>query len=117
MKPTPNTPIVFYDGLCGLCDKSVQFILKHDSKKIFLFSALQSDFASNTLNNPLAYNSFILNHNGKTYQKSTAALHTLKLLGGFWTLLFCFIIVPPFIRDAVYDFIAANRFLDCCSVI
>ncbi|MBP9187109.1 MAG: DUF393 domain-containing protein [Bacteroidia bacterium] len=114
-------PIIFYDGLCGLCDKSVQFVLKHDTHNKFLFCALQDNYAQQILGNNLTFDSFILHHNNKIYTQSTAALITLKLLGGFWQLLYIFIIVPAFIRNAVYQYIAKNRYkwfgkYDTCKI-
>lgn len=107
---TPNQPIIFYDGLCGLCDRSVQFVLKHDKKALFKFSTLQGAFAEKTLKGPVSMNSFILLYRGKVYRESAAALHTFRLLGGLWRLLFVFIIVPGFIRNTIYRYIARNRY-------
>jgi predicted DCC family thiol-disulfide oxidoreductase YuxK len=55
-------------------------------------------------------NSFVLLENGKVYTRSTAALRVAKQLSGIWPILYVFIIVPPFIRNAVYDWIAHNRY-------
>lgn len=117
----PTQPIIFYDGLCGLCDKSVQFVLKHDTQNKFLFCALQDNYAKQILGNNITFDTFILYHNNKIYTQSTAALITLKLLGGFWQLLYIFIIVPAFIRNAVYQYIAKNRYkwfgkYDTCKI-
>lgn len=116
-----NHPIIFYDGLCGLCDKSVQFILKHDSKRIFRFAPLQSGFAKEILGQHITFDSFILFYQNKTYFQSTAALNVLKLLGGVWLVGYVFILVPPFIRNGIYDFIARNRYkwfgkFDSCKI-
>jgi predicted DCC family thiol-disulfide oxidoreductase YuxK len=78
----PSQTIIFYDGLCGLCDKSVQFILEKDKHEQFLFCALQSNYAREVLGDKISFDSFILYDNGKTYTKSTGALLTLKKLGG-----------------------------------
>lgn len=115
-----SQPIIFYDGLCGLCDKSVQFVLKHDKLKLFRFATLQSDFAYNTIGQQQT-DSFVLLDRNKIYLESTAALLTLKKLGGPWRLLAVFLIVPPFIRNAVYRFVARNRYkwfgrFDSCKV-
>lgn len=115
-----SQPIIFYDGLCGLCDKSVQFVLKHDKKQRFKFATLQSDFANDTIGRPET-DSFVLYDNDKMYMESTAALLTLKKLGGMWNLFAVFLIVPPFIRNAVYRFVARNRYkwfgkFDSCKV-
>ncbi|MCU0441256.1 MAG: DCC1-like thiol-disulfide oxidoreductase family protein [Bacteroidia bacterium] len=114
-------PILFYDGLCGLCDKSVQFILKHDRKKTFRFAPLQSDFAKETLGHAFAFDSVVLYHQNKTYFRSTAALRVLKLLGGFWMIPSILLLVPTFIRNAIYDFVARNRYkwfgkFDTCKI-
>lgn len=114
-------PILFYDGLCGLCDKSVQFILRHDRKKIFRFAPIQSDFAKEILGPATAFDSVILYHQNKTYFRSTAAINVLKLLGGFWMIASILLLVPPFIRNAIYDFVARNRYrwfgkFDTCKI-
>lgn len=106
--------VIFFDGICNLCNGAVQFTIEHDVKNIFKFATLQSDFAEEELkefnidHNQLG--SFVLLADGKVYQKSTAALRVAKKLNGFWPLLYAFVVVPRFIRDAVYDFIAKNRY-------
>ena len=108
-----KNPVVLFDGVCNLCSSSVQFIIKHDNKKQFRFASLQSEFGQKVMEqfglptNEL--NSFILLENGKIYTKSTGALRVTKKLNGLWVLLYGFIIVPPFIRNAVYSFVARNR--------
>lgn len=116
-----NHPVVFYDGVCGLCDRSVQFTIRHDSKRVFRYAALQSDIAHQTLGEHITFDSFIYYENGKAFYRSTAALKVLKKLGGIWSLLYVFILVPAFIRNAVYDFIADNRYkwfgkFDSCKI-
>jgi predicted DCC family thiol-disulfide oxidoreductase YuxK len=107
-------PIIFFDGVCNLCNGAVQFTIERDTKNLFRFASLQSDFAKETLS-PYGIdtdqkNSFILLENGKIYQQSTAALRVAKRLGAAWPLLYAFIILPPFIRNAVYGYIAKNRY-------
>ncbi len=107
-------PIVLFDGVCNLCNAAVRFIIKRDKKNLFKFTSLQSAFGQSVLqkfhlsDEPL--NSFILFEKGKVYKRSTAALMVAKQLSGGWPLLYAFMIVPPFIRDAVYNFIANNRY-------
>lgn len=103
-------PVVFYDGVCGLCDRSIQFIIQRDRQRVFRYAALQSDIARKTLGQSITFDSFILFENGVAYDRSTAALKVLKKLGGLWSLLYIFIIIPPIIRNAVYDFVARNRY-------
>jgi predicted DCC family thiol-disulfide oxidoreductase YuxK len=106
--------IVLFDGVCNLCSSSVQFILNRDHKKQFLFGSLQGNYGQTILSNHQlpkdAFNSFMLLEGEKLYTKSTGALRMLKHLGRGWQLLYVFIIVPPFIRDGVYNIIANNRY-------
>lgn len=112
MEKTPL--IILFDGDCNLCNGTVQFILKKDKKKQFRFASLQGKFGQGILNKfglpggkP---NSFILLEGEKIYTHSTGALRVFRQLGGIWKLLYVFIIIPPFIRDGVYNFIARNRY-------
>ena len=106
--------IVFFDGVCNLCDSSVQFIIKRDPNGKFKFSPLQNEKGQEVLSmNELRtsdFDSILLSINGKLYQKSSAALRIAKELNGLWPLMYAFIIVPPFIRNVVYDFIAERRY-------
>lgn len=109
-----NKSIIFFDGVCNLCNNSVKFIIKRDNHKRFLYASLQSDAARDILlqfkikNSNL--DSIILLENGKLYQKSTAILKIAKQLNGFWKLNYVFIIIPKFFRDFIYDIIAKNRY-------
>ena len=107
-------PMILFDGVCNLCNASVQYVIKHDKKRLFRFTSLQSSFGKKILkenNLPQnTFNSFILLDNNKIYTRSTAALLVAKKLSGFIKLLYGFIIVPKFIRDFVYDVIARNRY-------
>jgi predicted DCC family thiol-disulfide oxidoreductase YuxK len=114
-------PIIFYDGECGLCDRSIQFVMRHDKKRRFRFAALQSDFAAKTLGKDLTFDSFVFYEHGKARYRSSAALHMFRTLGGAWSLLYGLMIIPPFIRNAVYDFVARNRYkwfgkYDSCKI-
>jgi predicted DCC family thiol-disulfide oxidoreductase YuxK len=92
----------------------VQFIIKHDRKKKFRFATLQGKTGQAILTGAgLAqndFNSFILVDGDKVYSHSGAALRMCKKLGGGWSLLYGLMIVPRFIRDAVYNLIARNRY-------
>lgn len=121
MTEPADHPVIFYDGVCGLCDRSVQFIIRHDRKQVFRFAALQSAYAAKTLGSNITFDSFIYYHHEKVAYRSSAALHVFKKLGGLWSLLFVLIIIPPFIRNAVYDMVARNRYkwfgrFDSCKV-
>lgn len=106
--------IILFDGVCNLCNAAVQFVIKNDRKKLFKFASLQSEIgksivAESTINTADT-DSFVLYSNGHYYTHSTAALMVLKTLGGTWKVLYAFIIVPKFLRNAIYKFVAANRY-------
>lgn len=107
-------PVVFFDGFCNLCNGAVQFTIERDRKNIFRFSSLQSDYAQEKLSgfslNKGQGESMVLLEDGKVYERSTAALRVARRLSGGWPLLYGFIIIPRFIRDAVYKYIAKNRY-------
>jgi len=109
-----DQPIVLFDGVCNLCNGAVQFIIRHDKKNIFMFASLQSEVGRKILeqyNFPLdEFNSFILIENNKAYTRSTGALRVAKKLNGLWPLLYGFIIIPKFIRDSIYNWVAGNRY-------
>lgn len=108
-----NHPIILFDGVCNLCNSSVQFIIKRDKNATFRFAQLQSEVGIALLKSykiPDTLNTFILIENKSVYQKSTAALRVTRKLSGCWPLMYGFIIVPPFIRNAVYDFISKHRY-------
>ncbi len=107
-------PIILFDGVCNLCNSSVQFVISHDPQHHFRFASLQSDFGQSVLRKfdlpTNSLQSFILLENNKIDTASTAALKVAKQLTRGWSLLYAFIIVPAFIRDAVYQLIAKNRY-------
>lgn len=107
-------PVILFDGVCNLCNSVVQFVIKHDRKKQFRFASLQSEFGKNVMERfglPAdELNSFILLENKNIYTRSTAALRVAKELNNGLSLLYGFIIVPPFIRNAVYSWVAHNRY-------
>ncbi len=106
--------VILFDGVCNLCNSSVNFVIRHDKKGVFKFAPLQSDFGEQALKkygiNTKDTDSIILIDNNKYYIKSSAALHIAKHLSGAYPLLFCFMIVPKFIRNWVYDYVAKNRY-------
>lgn len=114
MKQESNHKIILFDGICNLCNTAVNLVINIDKKDLFRFAALQSDIGQTLISK---YNidrsntdSIILIENKKAYIKSTAALRIAKNLPGAYPLLYCFIIIPSFIRNWVYDYIAKNRY-------
>ncbi|MFI5154601.1 MAG: thiol-disulfide oxidoreductase DCC family protein [Chitinophagales bacterium] len=106
--------IILFDGVCNLCNASVQFVLKRDRKKQFRFASLQSDAGRQLLSSfglPVdAIHSFVLIEGERAYERSTALLRVCRQLGAAWPMLYILIIIPKFIRDPVYNLIARNRY-------
>lgn len=107
--------IILFDGVCNLCNSSIQFVIKHDKKNHYKFAALQSDVAKILLNERGIDSSQIdsivlIDPNTAYYIKSSAALEIGKSFGGGWRLLSIFEWVPRPIRDWIYDLIAKNRY-------
>lgn len=106
--------IILFDGVCNLCNRVVLFVIKHDKSGYFKFASLQSDYAKEKINlesytdNDLR--SLVLIQNGKIYWKSTAALKIAKHLSGGWKIFSVFLILPRFLRDPIYDFVARHRY-------
>src|SRR5215211_5466222 len=105
-------PIILFDGVCNFCNGIVNFINRQDNQRIFRFADLQSAAGRQLLqeyhlqtNN---MDTFILIDEGKAYERSTAALKLYNKLPWYWKWTQLFRIVPRFIRDAVYSFIARN---------
>jgi len=111
---TSEHPILLFDGVCNLCNSSVQFIVKRDKDATFRFASLQSEEAQELLDafddKPGDLSSVILVEDSKLYARSTAALRIARRLGDAWPLLYGFIIIPQPIRDGVYNWIARNRY-------
>lgn len=108
------TDIVIFDGLCNLCARSVQFILRHESGPRFLFSPLQSAAGARLLGehgfSTADVGSFVLLSDGKVYTRSGAALRIARHFKGAWRLLRVLWLVPRPLRDLLYDFVARNRY-------
>ena len=109
-----NSPVIFFDDLCVLCSRSVQFIYRNDIKKRFYFASLESE-AFNGISGQFNQDksipkSVILYDNGKVYSRSGAALRIAWRLRFPLPLLALALIVPPFLRNAFYDWIARKRY-------
>jgi predicted DCC family thiol-disulfide oxidoreductase YuxK len=109
-----DKPLILFDGVCNFCNAGVNFIIRQDKQKNFLFAPLQSEAGQKILHEyklPVKdFESFVLIDDGKVYKKSAASLKVMSKLPWYWKGLQIFWIVPAFIRNAVYDFIAKNRY-------
>jgi len=106
--------IILFDGVCNLCNSSVTFVIQRDKKDLFRFAALQEAVGQQLIEkhqiDTSKTDSIILIDGDKAYVKSTAALKVARHLGGAYPLLYGFMIIPNFIRNWVYDYIAKNRY-------
>lgn len=108
-----NRPIIFFDGVCGLCNHFVNFILRHDSQGLFYFAPLQGATATDRLNlsNGSALDSVVLLDGENTYQKSSAVVRILWKLGFVWRCLAALIwLIPLPLRNIGYVIIARLRY-------
>ena len=113
-------PIVLYDGVCGLCNRSVQFLLKHDKAQRFRFASLQSDFAGKVLGrhglDPKDLDTVHVVENygqpdERVLQRSDAVLRAGRELGGFWGASASIAkVVPRALRDLIYRYVATDRY-------
>ncbi len=104
---------MLFDGTCNLCNGAVQFIVDHERGPTLKFASLQSDAAGALLGAPLPPgdpDTVMLVEDGRTYTHSSAALRIARHLRAPWRWLVVFAIVPRFVRDAVYRWVARNRY-------
>ncbi len=113
MDNTVLNTIIFYDGECGLCNRSIQFVLKHERNSAIYFSALQSEFAVNYFQShqfPLPdLTTVYFFEKNCLYKKSEAAFRIIPYLKWYCQLLRMFSILPTCITNRMYDFIARRR--------
>ena len=106
--------IILFDGVCNLCNGAVNFVIKRDPRNVFKFTPLQEKQGVLLLKKHAVdsrkLDSIVLIENGNVYIKSSAALRIARKMSNLWPLFFVLLIIPSFIRDGVYDFIAKNRY-------
>jgi len=114
LRPSSTPPLLLFDGVCGLCNTSVDWVMRHDPQRQFRFAPLQSPAGQAALRESGLdadyIDSIVLIRGGQVYTHSTAALHVARLLGWPWKALFAFVLIPPILRDLVYDFVAEHRY-------
>ena len=109
-----NAAVILFDGVCNLCNGSVQFVIKRDSARYFRFASLQSDAAARVLADAghagAVPDSMILVEDDKVWFKSTAILRIARHLRFPWSAGYAFIAIPRPLRDWIYDLVARHRY-------
>ena len=111
----PDMPVILFDGVCNLCERTVHFVVRRDKNKKFRFASLQSEAAQQLLSrHEYAFDtlsSVLLIVDDKMYRKSRAALQIVRHLDGAWPAIYYLLFwIPKFVADPVYDFIANRRY-------
>ena len=119
-----NKKIIFYDGLCAMCNRFIRILITLDKKEKFLLASLQGKngkILQKKFSKKLHEVDSVIFYNKQVYTKSSAVINILSELGGIYKLAYIFNIIPSFISDSIYDYIARNRFqwfgkLDKCPM-
>ncbi|MBT5874896.1 MAG: DUF393 domain-containing protein [Candidatus Latescibacteria bacterium] len=110
---TVDRPIVFYDGVCGLCNRLIEFLLFHDKNELLRFAPLQGETAAALLparpQCPMVWSLMYMDGIG-IYRESEAVLRVFQLLGGFWRLTALARLIPSSFRNRIYRRLAENRY-------
>ena len=110
----PWDNLILFDGLCNLCSRTVQFIIRNDRLAIYKFASIQSEIGQNIYRhhglNPDDAQTFLLLSKGKVFQRSDAAIEMARQFGGIWRLASLFKILPRWFRDWLYSMLARNRY-------
>ncbi|HHD78684.1 MAG TPA: DUF393 domain-containing protein [Epsilonproteobacteria bacterium] len=101
--------VVIFDGVCGLCNASVNLLMRLDKKKTLRYTSLQGEYVKQS-NIEKGIDSIVYVEQGIVYYKSTAILKILKSLGGIWVFINAFYLIPVWMRDFIYDVIAKYRY-------
>ncbi len=104
--------VVFFDGVCNLCNGFVDFLIRRDRRGTLRFASLQGETAAKLLPDPVrsGLSSVVLWRDGQLLRESNAALVAITLLGWPWKVLGALLVVPPPLRDFIYRWIADNRY-------
>lgn len=112
--PAISTPIIFFDGVCGFCNRTVNWVLRHDRNRLFLLAPLQGEHARRLVEPAIRENvaSVVLLVNGTSYIRSAAVCRILMLFGGIWYVFGLLLwLVPRPLRDLGYRIVARYRYL------
>jgi predicted DCC family thiol-disulfide oxidoreductase YuxK len=125
MMPSPDPPVLLFDGVCHFCAWSVRFVTDRDPARVFRFASLQGETGHRLLKaqglDPEALDSVVLIEDGVAWRESDAALRVCRHLRVPWCWLWPLRFIPRILRDAAYRFIARHRYrwfgkMDTCMV-
>ncbi|WP_448520295.1 thiol-disulfide oxidoreductase DCC family protein [Rhodoflexus sp.] len=106
--------VVLFDGACNLCNGIVNFLIDADRRGRLKFASLQSETGQEVLlrfgMDTTDLDTFVFYTDGKAYTRSRAAIEVARKLGGLWQIAYVGIMIPPFIRDGIYRWVAKNRY-------
>lgn len=110
-----SSAVILFDGVCNLCNGFVQFVIRHDSAGQFRFTSLQSQagqalLAAHGTAVATTPETVVLIEAGRLYTHSNAVLRIMRSLGGFWQLAYLGVLLPQFMRDALYRYVARHRY-------
>lgn len=107
-----TTSVLFFDGVCNLCNRTVDFLIRRDKRHVLRFAPLQGLAAQEMVKPEMieALPSVVFVDKTGAYQRSTAVLRAVAKLGGLWPVVLAFLIVPRPLRDGIYNWIAKNRY-------
>ena len=112
MEVTDN-PVLFFDGVCNMCNRWIDFLVRHDRKQRYRFAPLQGTTATYAIPEYVQsgeYETMVFVEGGNVFTQSTGALRVIAGLGGIWSLAKVLLWIPAPVRDVVYRFIARNRY-------
>jgi predicted DCC family thiol-disulfide oxidoreductase YuxK len=106
--------VILFDGVCNLCNGFVQFLIERDPKRRYRYASLQSETGQALMRSAGLpadeINTVVLMEEGKAYTHSDVALRVARHMVGLWPLATVLYIVPKFLRDAIYNWVARNRY-------
>lgn len=109
----PDAPLVFYDGVCGLCNRTVRWLIRHDRNRLLRYAPLQSELARKLPPGLIPAGTpetIIFSDRNRHYTRSEAVIRIFMRMGGLYKLSAACYIIPRPLRDAMYDWIARNRY-------
>lgn len=112
--PLENKVIIYFDGVCNLCNHVVDFFIRRDKNDIFRFCSLQSEIAQKRLPShlldPESLNTVVVEYQGQYWSKSKAVIKALQMLGGVYSIFFIALLVPKRLSNFIYDYVASHRY-------